>query len=194
MTEPRWKKFTVEEKPAYALADFLELHAWRFDDEESSDLPAFAERLKEEFYTALTLCDEKQLAFVRAAALMSADKKPFVGEMPGEYYAFYFNGFMFLFSWEDRDYLVLPDELRGIYDRALADADFAAKSGRNQELGKYARGLLHLYGAYEIEWFVEVWNRHHHEKITTEEAEQFLADLEYFDADYYFSEGFIVHE
>ena len=39
-----------------------------------------------------------------------------------------------------------------------------------------------------------VWNHHHKDKITKEEAEKFLSDRAYFNSDYYFYDWFIVHD
>lgn len=188
-----WKEQSIIAPPVYTLAACAALNTIFFDKDDLSDMAALTESLTERFRSALFVCDDRQLGFISDVAAMSAGKHPFT-EMPLEFYPIYSNGFVYLFSWEGNDYLVLPDELAEVYHKVLSEANFAVKSKRNQEICAYANALLNLYGAYETEWLVKVWNHHHREKVTYREAEKVLSDLTNFHADFYFEENFIVHE
>jgi len=184
----------VETVPAYDFAGCVALEHRAFEQEDLDDIPGLTEVIKEQFRTALTLCDEELLSFARFAAEISADRKPIPVDMPHGYWTFYKNGFVYLFSWEGSDYLVLPDELARVYNETLADADFPARNKHNLELASYATALLNLYGYYEIGQFVEVWNHHHKEKIEYKDAEKFLSDLANFHSNYFFDEDCVVHD
>ncbi|MHB1151572.1 MAG: hypothetical protein ACYCWE_00435 [Eubacteriales bacterium] len=188
-----WKEESIIAPPVYTLAACAPLNTNIFNKDDLSDMTALTESLAECFRSALFVCNDKQLGFISDVAAMSAGKRPFT-EMPLEFYPIYRNGFVYLFSWEGNDYLVLPDELAEVYHKVLSEADFTVKSKRNQEICAYANALLNLYGAYETEWLVKVWNHHHREKVTNREAEKVLSDLADFHADFYFEEDYIVHE
>jgi hypothetical protein len=81
-----------------------------------------------------------------------------------------------------------------IFQEIIADENFQTVNSKNSELRYYAAALLELYGAYENEQYVTVWNQHHRDKITYEEAEAFLSDLAYFNSDYHFDNDYIVHD
>ena len=194
MPERYWEDDTIKAAPIYTLSECAVLSPRIFDADDLSDMEGLTDGLKERFHTALLLCDEAQLAVVRMAAELSADQKPLTEFLPYDFRPFHNNGFVYLFSWEDSDYLVLPDELARVYEETFAEDDFVTRNQHNVKLGVYAKALINLYGAYEIEWFVEVWNHHHRDKIEYKEAEQFLSDQTYFQSDYYFYDGFVVHD
>ena len=194
MLEKYWREDAIQSAPVYALAECAAFQTNIFDEDDLADAPVLCAGIKERFRTALLVCDEPQLDFLRCAINISADKMP-LDDMPqGGFYSFYRNGFAYLFAVEDKDYLVVPDELAEIYNQTLSSPDFAEKSKRNQELCQYANALLNLYGAYEISWLVTVWNQHKREKTTVDEAQQVLSDLTCFHSDFYFNEDWVVHD
>ena len=194
MGDKYWEEDAVQAAPAYTLAECAALDVKWFDEEDLTDIPSLIEKTKERFRSALFVCDKEQLGFLRDAADMSAEKTPFTEMPPGGFYSFFCNNFVFLFFWEDEYYLVLPDELADIYRGVLSEPDFAAVSGYNQELCAYANALINLYGACEINWYVEVWNNHHREKITLDGARGVLSDLEEFYPNFWLDDGFIINE
>lgn len=188
-----WEDEAIKESPVYTLSACAALKAVCFDNDDLSDMTELTDGIIERFRSALFVCDEKQLGFISDMAAMSAARRPFT-QMPWEFYPFYRNEFVYLFSWEGSEYLVLPDELAEVYNKTFSEPDFSVKSKRNQEICVYANALLNLYGAYETEWLVKVWNHHHREKITYCETESVLSDLAYFHSDFYFSDNYVVHD
>jgi hypothetical protein len=177
--------------PVYTLAQCMAASRWS-DMEELKDAPA---EIAEKFRKSVYLFSEEQLAFVRFAAEQT-DKRVALSEaIPHQPFGvFYWNEFAHLFLCEDAFYLVIPEELAAIFREVTAEENFAAKNARNRELSLYASGLLELYGAYEVSWFTSVWNQHHKEKITDEEAMEFLSDMADFHADFHFIEDWVVHD
>jgi len=179
--------------PAYDLATCVALAP---KNEDSIDDADDAVRIiKERFERTLYLCDEAQLAFVRFAAELSEKRGSY--ELPDRYYpfsAFCGNDFVYLFANDDAYFLVLPDELAQILHEVTARENFAPENAKNSEMNIYANALLNLYGAYEVEQFAEVWNHHHKDKITFNEAQEFLTDMMYFHSDYWIDEDFVVHD
>jgi hypothetical protein len=192
-----FERLTIRAKPVYSLAECVAA-AGRNDEEPGDDVEDATEPLEEiseRFRSCVYLLNDEQLDFLRFASELS-DKRAALDEIISyqPFGMFYRSDFAYLFLWEDAHYLVVPEELTAIYREVAAEEGFAAKNARNLELSVYAAGLLQLYGAYEIGWFIEVWNHHHKEKIAAKEAIDFLADQAYFHSDYYFYEDWIVHD
>ena len=186
----------INAEPMYLLADCIAADEKRRaaldrDDEYKNPIEDIAER----FHTYIFLCNEAELSFLRYAAELSEKKAAWGDNISYNPASWFISAdLIYLFLWEDTYYLVLPDELAAIYRDAMLSSDFAAENAYKLELSDYAAALLNLYGAYEIEQFVLVWNHHHKNKITYEEAENFLSDRAYFHSDFYFAEGFVVHD
>ena len=151
--------------------------------------------IAERFRTYIYLCNETELGFLRYAAELTEKKAAWEDNI--EYYpsqVFLYNDLIYLFEDDDGYYLVLPDELAAIFREVTARKDFAAMNAYKLELSEYAAAMINLYGAYEISFFVEVWNHHHKEKITVDAAKEFFSDRAYFHSDFYFVDGFVVHD
>lgn len=189
---------TINAAPVYTLAECIaaaEQHrqAEVFEDAEDCSNPI--EEIKERFRCALYLCGARERAFLAFAAEMTEKKTAWTENV--KYYPFCLfarNYFVYLFLWDEQHYLVLPNELLAIYYEVIAEASFPAANALKLEMTDYAAALLNLYGAYEIKWFVTVWNQHHRDKITTEEAEKFLSDQACFNSDFYFYDWFVIHD
>ena len=188
----------IEAPPVYSLEECIAATKKQHpnvDDENDEDYIESAEDLIEHFRTSLYLSNEKELAFLQTAAELTESRLPWkdnVRHYP--FRVFGFNHLVFLFLHEDELHLVLPTELIAEYHKIIAEENFAEINARNNELFTYATALVNLYGTYEIEQFVAVWNRHRKDKITAKEAEIFLINRAYFNSDYYLEDGFVVHD
>ncbi len=188
----------IQAAPVHSLAECVAAAEERRQKDASDDIGNGTnpiEEIKERFCSSLYLCNERERAFLALAAGTTEKKAAWAEEV--NYYpyrVFAHNDFVYLFLWDEQYYLVLPDELLVIYNEVTSEASFPATNAQKLEMTDYANALLNLYGAYEIEWFVTVWNHHHKDKITMEEAEEFLSDRAYFNSDFYFYDWFIVHD
>lgn len=179
-------------QPVYTLSECLSAAT---DNDGGFDYKA--DRLsfiKEHFCTSLFLCDNKQLDFIRFAAELSESRTPLDRVIYYPLSAFADNDFIFVFSHGGQYYLVLPVELLEIFREVTADEDFAAINAEKLEFKMYVNALLNLYGAYEIDQFVDVWNLHHKNKINYDSAEEFLSDMSSLHSNHYAIEDFVVHE
>lgn len=185
-------------KPIYTLADCVTFglrDAGVQEQEDEEYLPELLELITERFREAVYLCDEEQLKFLNTVAELSRERMAWGSEEPPfSILIFHSNGFFYLFEDDGKDYIVLPDELGKIYREVVSGADFAEINAKKQELAFYAKGLIELYGMYELEHFAVVWNQHHKDKISQEEAETFLSDLANFHSDYYFDDDYVAHD
>jgi hypothetical protein len=187
----------IRSAPVYSLADCITA-AGRYETEPDDNIEDTTDpvtEITERFRNSVYLLDDKQLDFLRFASNLT-DNKVALNEAIGyqPFGVFRRNGFAYLFSWEGAYYLVVPEELVAIYREVTAAEGFAAANALKRELSVYAAGLLQLYGAYEISWFIHVWNHHHKEKIAAKDAMDFLSDRANFQSDFYFIEDWIVHD
>jgi hypothetical protein len=104
------------------------------------------------------------------------------------------NDFMYLFLHNNQIHLVLPDELLEIFREVSGDEGFKSANARMLELSAYAAAMINLYGAYDFEYYVNVWNQHRKDKITLGETRVFLSLRAYFNSDFYFIDDYVVHD
>ena len=187
------ESIAVEYVPAYKLAECLSLKYKNTEEKETA--PERADEVTEEFKQHIYFFDEEQIKFMSdfiektqtGGLIVENDKIDLAGLFPYDYF--------FAYLHDDKLYLVLPDELRDIYIETIAEDNFESIRKLNREMLKYAVALTNLYGAYEIEQFVTVWNQHHKDKIDYYAAEKFLNKssdytLEYLqEDDYVFSDS-----
>jgi hypothetical protein len=188
----------IHEKPVYTLSECVAVNVKRSvetDDDDVEDSTDSVEHIIEHFRENVYLFNESELAFLRFAAEQTENQtslKEAFAHLP--FSPLRWNDYVYLFSWEDSYSLVFPVELIQIFREVTAEESFATVNARNLELYVYTKALLELYGTYEIEHFVYVWNHHHKDKITYKEAEDFLVNRAYYRSDYYFDENFVVHD
>ena len=197
-TEEMFDYVRIEAPPVYSLEECIAATKKQhphIEDENDEDYIDSAEDLIKGFRTSVYLANEKELAFLQTAAELTKAKSPWKDDVRHyPFRVFGFNHFVFLFQYEDELHLVLPEELIEEYQKIIAEESFAETNSRNNELFTYAAALSNLYGIYEIEQFVAVWNRHHKDKITEDEAETFLLNRSHLNSDYYLCDGFVVHD
>jgi hypothetical protein len=184
-------------EPVYSLAGCIAA-AGRYETEQDDDIEDSADpvtEIKERFRSSVYLFDDKQLEFLHFASNLTNNRAALNEVISYQPFGmFRRNDFAYLFSWEGDYYLIVPEELIAIFREVTAEEGFAATNALKRELSVYVAGLLQLYGAYEISWFIHVWNHHHKEKIAAKDAIDFLNDKAYFHSDFYFIEDWIVHD
>ena len=188
----------LQGEPVYTLAECLAAkqkvkEAKYPDDETTAQDPS---EIRELFRKTLSYCDERALALIRHAEELSKQKAGTTLEAINYYPFWLFHNWAFIYLFENDGsfYLVLPEELAAIYHEVIADEDFAPANARNLELISYATALAELYGIFEIDQFIAVWNHHHKEKITPMDAVDFLIFYQEFGADFFLDKGFAIHD
>ncbi|MCL1803688.1 MAG: hypothetical protein FWG30_08650 [Eubacteriaceae bacterium] len=100
--------------------------------------------------------------------------------------------YVFAFKYKEALYIVMPDELRSIYEESYTFEIISDEERHLKDMSKYAIACLNLYGVFDAGLFVEIWNKHHIEKINIEEAVNFFIDNLIFLDDYYIQDGYII--
>jgi hypothetical protein len=138
------------------------------------------------------LDEEEMLSAIKEISALSASKQPYTESL--NLYTFYMlvRMFIFLYSFEEQMYLVMPDELRIIYEKSDDTETINGEAQHLIEMKKYATACLNLYGVFEAGQFAEVWNRYHKEKIDDEEALDFFLDYRLFMSSYYIMDDYFI--
>ena len=205
-----WKLDSIQSEPVYSLMDcYLAIDTYQEDlddeeyegyeddedDEEYDDETDILDEIKSDFRACLYLCNEKEIDCLRQIDELSRQRAPWDGDIQySPVSQFCDNDYVYLFVSDGKSYIVLPDELGEIFREVMSDKDFKTLNARNLELNDYAVALLSLYGAYDIDHFIEVWNLHHKEKIDFNEAVEFLNNRMEFDSDYHIVDDYVVHD
>lgn len=86
----------------------------------------------------------------------------------GFYYLLYYSGIAYYFYNNEKFYITIPTEIIDIYNNANLNELNKIKE-KNQELHKYTMALCNLYGIYDSEQFIRIFNMYHKEKMTEKE-------------------------
>lgn len=181
------EKIAVKSAPVYKLAEYLALEAGN----DSEINPEETEEIKEEFRKHIYFFTEAQMKFIDGLIEKTRNGGMILNDDEIDLEGFYPYEYLSVFLHEDKLYLGLPDELRDIYTEAIAEENFEVTRVNNREMIKYATALINLYGIYEIQQFVSVWNQHHKEKINHDEAKSFLNASSDFAADYFADHNYV---
>lgn len=112
----------------------------------------------------------------------------------GSYSVLFGLGLIYMFRDEGQFYLAVPEEILAVMEEADMVPGAAPEDAwkRGDELWTYTLALLNLYGAYDTGWFAQVWNQHHKEKITAEQAEAYLESMWNLQFYYWYHDGFVI--
>lgn len=85
----------------------------------------------------------------------------------------------------------LADEVKEAVENLAHNEEYKTESAEYQEFSMYLTALIHLYGMYTLEQFVKVWNEHHNDAITEENASEVIAHLADWDIQFVLNEKLI---
>lgn len=91
-----------------------------------------------------------------------------------------YKGWMYLFTTKGKKEfnIVVPDEIRVRLAELLEDKEKMNVVAKHQEILKYLKALNNLYGVFERDQFLAVWNKYHEEALNVSELEDFLAEAQ----------------
>lgn len=86
-------------------------------------------------------------------------------------------GYLYVEEEDGEFHPFLADEVKEAVENLAHNEGYTVKSAKYQEFSMYVTALIHLYGMYTVEQFVKVWNEHHTDTITEENAHAAIAQL-----------------
>lgn len=201
----------IWEQPAHMLEQCLRFsdihmiaaHHDMIEDTDQDDItepdveklvPLLLNELPGKFERCIRFFSADEIDAINEAQRSMRENTPLADETVFHCYDLREQGFIYLFGQEDQLWPVFPKELWPVWETAMKDEALLAEIKRNQELMTYAAALANLYGIYEYEQLAVVWNQHHKEKITAEEAEKFLDDMAEYQYCYWVDDGWVISE
>lgn len=76
-------------------------------------------------------------------------------------------GWGYWFFSNEEIHFVIPEELKKIVREAIVEGNFFLQQQKYPALSEYIEALVNLYGAFEINHLLAVWNQHHPEELLT---------------------------
>ncbi len=101
-------------------------------------------------------------------------------------------GFLEVFYDEDNQYIVIPEEVKSLYEK-INDEDFKHEKELLNNLNKYARAATAIYGYINKDDFIEIFNRQNGYEINAQYLEKNLSKFIVIDSGYLFWENYIVN-
>lgn len=107
----------------------------------------------------------------------------------------YLMGMGLIFSFVDGDmlYFVMPDEIKDLYGEIHWD-EFGKRHSRYQYVSKYILALVNLYGAFEVELFIEIFNSQNRHILDMNELLDIYSKLSKREQTFWIAEGHIISE
>ena len=89
-------------------------------------------------------------------------------------------------------YPVLPNEIAALFNQLAADKSYQEKLEHNQKLFDIVLALVHLYGVYDVDQLIAVWNRHQSDVLTKEAAMDYLEKVGIRQPYFYFNGSLVI--
>ncbi|HOP99830.1 MAG TPA: SEC-C metal-binding domain-containing protein [Acetivibrio clariflavus] len=100
-------------------------------------------------------------------------------------------GYVYLFNHNGHIYPVIPKDLLNLLPQSYSE-EFERRVEHKQKLFTYTLALVNLYGVYRIEQLVDVWNMYNKEKVTVEEAQKYVNEIDKRQGYFWYNKGYIV--
>lgn len=175
MLDELYGHIIVLHKPVFSFTECLTTYSKEDMIAIATDLRYKVRRSKtktviaEDFFKELSLKSQHQLSFQSKETiqllkeLMNGPKEinfiPFSRKNPGLFDLLY-SRWVFLFYYEDTYTLVLPNETKEMLQSFIDNPDFKEENKRKNLLHEYVEAFMNLYGAFETDFFLKVWNQH----------------------------------
>lgn len=112
--------------------------------------------------------------------------------VPYGFYAFLLDrGLLFTYFHEGALHLVIPEEVRDAYAR-LNTPEFRETRGRRALVYQYLLALTHLYGVFQPEKLVDIFNGQNADELTLEEFHGHLDDILQREREFVLQDGWLV--
>lgn len=100
-------------------------------------------------------------------------------------------GYAYLFANEGHIYPVIPKELLSLLPESYTE-EFIIGVEKKQRLYTYTLALLNLYGVYRVEQLVDIWNMYNKDKISIEDAKEYVDAMIMRQSDFWCENGYVI--
>lgn len=174
-----WDRLALKKRPVYSLRGCLESYGERMLQHleqtfsiEGSKEEARGERIKR-LDSAIRKDMKQQLLYLtkrQAYFLLECTQKPYINNLSEAFgfetvFSLVDVGWVYWFVMGEETCFVLPAELKKIVEDIFFEGDTFFEQQKYYELSEYIEAFVHLYGTFELEHLLDVWNQHHPEDL-----------------------------
>ena len=175
MRDELYGHILILHKPVFSFTECLTIYSKEDMIAIATDLRYKVRRSKtktviaEDFFEDLSLKSQYRLSFQPKEniqllkELMNGPKDidfiPFARKNP-DLFDLLYSRWVFLFYYENTYTLVLPNETKEMLQSFIDDSDFREENKRKSLLHEYVEAFMNLYGAFETDFFLQVWRQH----------------------------------
>ncbi|OPZ90184.1 MAG: hypothetical protein BWY74_02421 [Firmicutes bacterium ADurb.Bin419] len=175
----------------YRLLELAQTHNLQVEEEipDAEIIEKLMPQMLKNFANDLAYLNEDELLFLNK--VKENQNKEMDDAENKQYATLKWLGYVYLFNYEGHIYPVIPNELLPLIPD-MKDEEFERKVERNQKLLSYTLALTNLYGVYRVEQLVDVWNLFNKEKMSIDEAREYVDVMASRQADFWCDRGHIV--
>jgi hypothetical protein len=100
-------------------------------------------------------------------------------------------GYVYLFSHDGHIYPIIPKELISLLPQSYSE-EFINRIEKKQRLFSYTLALTNLYGVFRVEQLVDVWNMYNKDKISVDDAKNYIDAMKMRQTDFWYEKGYII--
>lgn len=184
-----WDRLALKKSPVYSLRECLGSYDERMWQQlertfgiERSKLEGKQERMRQ-LEAAIQQDMKRQLLYLtrrQAYFLLECTQKPYINHLSEAFgfetiFSLIDVGWIYWFEIGEEMCFVLPDELKRIVADTFFEDDTFSEQQKFYELSEYIEAFVHLYGVFEKDYLLDIWNQHHPKDLfTIEKLENYV--------------------
>ncbi|MFL2132805.1 hypothetical protein [Desemzia sp. FAM 24101] len=159
----------------YSLEEMLEVEEPKGEESKEERIKRLDSAIQNDMKHQLLYLTKRQAYF-----LIECAQKSYVDVLSDAYgletvFSLIDVGWIYCFVMGDEVCFVLPEELKKIVENTFFEGDTFIQQQKYYELSEYIEAFVHLYGAFEVEHLVDMWNQHHlNNPFTLEQIKQYV--------------------
>lgn len=185
-----WNNVALKKKPVYSLRGCLESYNEKMLRNicttigvETSKTSESKEEVINRLVSAIQQDMKNQLSYLtrrQAYFLVDCTQKPYTNRISEAYgldtiFPLVEVGWIYWFEVGEDNRFVLPEELKKIVKNTFFEGDFFFRQQSQYKLSEYIEAFVHLYGVFDIDHLLKVWNQHHLDaSFSKKQVEEFV--------------------
>ena len=163
------------ESMLYSLEEKLEVEKPKSEESKGERLERLDSAIQQDMKQQLLYLTKRQAYF-----LVECAQKSYIDILSDAYgmetvFSLIDVGWIYCFVTGDDACFVLPEELKKIVENTFFEGDTFLKQQKYYELSEYIEAFVHLYGAFEMDHLLDVWNQHYSDdSLTLEQLENYV--------------------
>lgn len=159
----------------YTLEEMLEVEEPKGEESREERMKKLDSAIQNDMKQQLLYLTKRQAYF-----LIECTQKPYIDTLSDAWgmdtvFSLIDVGWIYCFVMGEEVCFVLPEELKTIVKNTFFEGNTFIQQQQYYELSEYIEAFVHLYGAFEMDHLLDVWNQHHLDNpFTLEQMKQYV--------------------